>query len=70
MTKLGNIDVTNTTRLSAATRSRNIHMTQIIKADPSGRKLESQYETIEKSMEIRTINSRMLAMKAVLFVAV
>jgi hypothetical protein len=26
-----------------------------MKADPSGRKLESQYETIEKSMEMRTV---------------
>jgi hypothetical protein len=57
MTKFGNIDVTNTTRLSAARRSRNIHITQIMKADPSGRKLESQYETTEKSIEIRTLKS-------------
>lgn len=42
MTKLGKMDVTKTTRDSAATRSRKSHMTQVKKAEALGRKLESQ----------------------------
>lgn len=30
-------------------------MTQVKKASPLGRKLDSQYETMEKSREIRTV---------------
>ena len=55
MTKLGKMDVTKTTRDSAATRSRKSHMTKVKKAEALGRKLESQYETIEKRMDIRTV---------------
>jgi hypothetical protein len=54
MTKFGNIDVMRTTRDSAATRSRNIHITQVKKASAVGWKLDSQYETIEKSRDIKT----------------
>lgn len=54
MTKFGKMAVTKTTRDSAATRSKKIHITQVKKASPLGRKLESQYETMEKRREIRT----------------
>lgn len=54
MTKLGKIAVTKTTSDSAATRSRKIHITQVKKASPLGRKLESQYDTMENSSEIKT----------------
>ena len=54
MTKLGKMAVTSTTRDSAATRSRNIHMTHVKKAWAVGWKLESQYETMEKRIEMRT----------------
>ncbi len=55
ITKLGKIAVMKTTRDSAATRSRKIHITQVKNASPLGRKLESQYDTMEKRKEIRTV---------------
>lgn len=55
MTKFGKMAVTKTTRDSAATRSRKIHITQVKKASPLGRKFESQYETMEKRRENRTV---------------
>ena len=58
MTKFGKIDVTRTTRDSAATRSRNIHITQVKKPSAVGWRLESQYDTMEKSIEIRTRDIR------------
>lgn len=54
ITKFGKIAVTRTTSDSAATRSRKIHITQVKNASAVGWKLESQYETIEKSIDIRT----------------
>jgi hypothetical protein len=54
ITKFGNIAVTSTTSDSAATRSRNIHITQVKKASAVGWKFDSQYETIEKRSDIRT----------------
>ena len=57
ITKFGKIAVTRQTRDSAATRSRKIHMTEVKKASPAGRKFESQYETIENKVEIRTVRS-------------
>lgn len=54
ITKFGNMDVTRTTRDSAATRSRNIHITQVKNASAVGWKLDSQYETMEKRMDIKT----------------
>lgn len=56
ITKFGNMAVTRTTRDSAAARSRNIHITQVKKASPVGRKLESQYEIIENRTDIITVN--------------
>ena len=55
MTKLGKMAVMKTTRDSAATRSRKIHITHVKNASPLGRKLESQYETAEKRKENRTV---------------
>lgn len=54
-TKLGKRAVTRTTRLSAARRSRNTHMTQVKKASAVGRKLDSQYEMAENVMAMRTV---------------
>jgi hypothetical protein len=42
ITKLGKMEDTNTTRDSAATRSRNSHMIQVKNAMAVGLKLESQ----------------------------
>ena len=42
MTKTGNIEDTNTTRDSAATKSRKSHMIQVKKADAVGWKLQNQ----------------------------
>lgn len=55
MTKFGNMEETRTTSDSAATRSRKSHITQMKNAEAVGRKLESQYATTEKRMEIMTI---------------
>jgi hypothetical protein len=49
ITNDGKIDVTSTTRLSAASRSRKTHRTQVKKACAVGWKLESQYEMAEKT---------------------
>lgn len=48
ITKFGNI---------AVTRSRKIHMIEVKKASPAGRKFESQYETIENRYETGTVRS-------------
>ena len=53
-TKFGNMEDISTTRDSAASRSRNSHITQVKKAIPSGRKFDSQYAITEKSSEMRT----------------
>lgn len=55
-TKMGKIEETSTTRDSAASRSRNSHMTQVKKAPPVGRRLMSQYDTIEKHSEMMTVS--------------
>jgi hypothetical protein len=55
MTKTGNRDETSTTSDSAATRSRNSHMTQVKKAVAVGWKFESQYDTMEKRIDIKTV---------------
>lgn len=54
ITKFGNIDVTRTTKDSAATRSRKIHITQVKNASAVGWKLDNQYETMEKRVDIKT----------------
>lgn len=54
MTKDGKTDATSTTRLSAASRSRNTHSTQVKKACAVGWKLDSQYEMAEKTSEKMT----------------
>jgi hypothetical protein len=43
-----------TTKDSAASRSRNIHITQVKKAIPAARKFDSQYAITEKASEMRT----------------
>lgn len=53
-TKFGNIEETRTTKDSAASRSKNSHITQMKKALPSGRKFDSQYAIKEKNSEMRT----------------
>jgi hypothetical protein len=53
-TKLGKMDDINTTRDSAATRSRNSHIIQMKKAVAVGRKFDSQYAMQEKSTVIKT----------------
>jgi hypothetical protein len=60
-TNMGNKELTSTTRDSAATRSRNSHMTQVKKAPAVGRKLDSQYATTLKRKLIRTISTLAVA---------
>ncbi len=61
MTKLGKSDVKNTTKPSAARRSRNIHKTHVKKAVAVGWKFDSQYEITEKRRAIRTVGVSKLA---------
>ena len=57
-TKLGNNEVINTTRLSAASRSRKSHKTHVKNACAVGWKLESQYEIVENTREMKTIQAK------------
>lgn len=54
-TKFGNTEETKTTNDSAARRSRNSHMTQVMNAANVGLKFESQYAMMENIKEIITI---------------
>ena len=53
-TKFGISEATKTTSDSAASRSRNNHITQVKKAVAVGWRLMSQYDTMENSIEIKT----------------
>jgi hypothetical protein len=55
-TKFGKIEDTNTTRDSAARRSRNSHIIQVKKAVAVGRKFDSQYAMVENNIDIKTID--------------
>jgi len=62
MTKFGKIALTNTTRDSAARRSRKSHITQVKKATAVGWKFDSQYDIIENRIAIRTGLVSLIAM--------
>jgi hypothetical protein len=54
MTNDGTSDVRSTTRLSAASKSKNTQRTQVKKACGVGCRLDSQYEIAEKTRAIMT----------------
>jgi hypothetical protein len=53
-TKFGKMEDTNTTRDSAATRSRNSHIIHVKNATAVGRKFDSQYAMTENKTDIKT----------------
>jgi hypothetical protein len=56
-TKFGKMDDTNTTRDSAAIKSRNSHIIHVKKATAVGRKFESQYAMTENRTDIKTMKT-------------
>lgn len=59
MTNDGNSDVRSTTKLSAASRSKNTQRTQVKKAWAVDCRLESQYEMAEKTRAMMTEGCRL-----------